>query len=245
MGIDILVPVLNRPQNAVKVARSLEVTKEPYRLLFICSPGDFKQIAACNAIAETLIVDWKPGKGDFARKINEGFRRTEQEWIFQGADDVIFGQDWDLHALKQAERKHKRVIGTNDLHNPSVKRGKHSTHTLFARSYIEERPATVDESDPVFWEGYDHQYTDLEFVEVAKRRGEWAFSRQSFVEHFHPHWGNAERDQTYSKAFRAHGADRQRYVQRMGLGTPSRHSARVLERQERLKARRQRDILAP
>ena len=32
------------------------------------------------------------------------------------------------------------MIGTNDKHNPSVRRGIHSTHTLFARSYIEERP---------------------------------------------------------------------------------------------------------
>ena len=246
MGIDILIPVLSRPQNAAKVAESLKVTKESYRLLFICSPRDTAEIEACQKVGETLIVDWQPGKGDFARKINEGFRRTDSEWVFQGADDIIFHEDWDLHALKVA-RRGKRVIGTNDLHNPSVRRGTHSTHTLFARAYIEESPGTVDGSDPVFWEGYDHQFVDVEFVEVAKRRKEWAMAKRAIVEHSHPHWGNAERDKTYLKAFRAHGHDRRLYLQRMGL-VPRRQSLRVLERQERLrkaKAVRRGDILRP
>jgi glycosyltransferase involved in cell wall biosynthesis len=242
MGIDVLIPVLNRPQNAAKVAESLKVTREPYRLVFICSPRDTAEIEACRKVGEVLIVPWNPGKGDFAKKINHGFRQTSAEWVFQGADDIIFYPDWDKHALGKAERKRKRVIGTNDRHNPSVRKGTHSTHTLFARSYVEERPATVDESDPVFFEGYDHQYVDLEFVEVAKARNEWVFAQQSFVEHFHPHWGNAERDSTYLKAFRAHGRDRMLYMQRMGIKSRSRQSARVMERQERLKARRKRDI---
>ena len=244
--IDVLIPVLNRPQNAAKVAESLKVTREPYRALFICSPRDSEQIRACEKVGETLIVNWNPGKADFAKKINYGFRQTDSEWVFQGADDIIFHEHWDLHALKAAARG-KRVIGTNDLHNPSVRRGTHSTHTLFARSYIEEAPGTVDGSDPVFWEGYDHQFVDVEFVEVAKRRKEWAMAKRAIVEHFHPHWGNAERDQTYSKAFRQWGADRQLYLKRMGLRHP-RHSQRVLERQERLrkaKAVRRGDILRP
>lgn len=245
--IDILIPVLDRPANAEKVAKSLEVTREPYRLVFICSPRDSAEIDACKKIAETLIVDWSPGKGDFAKKINEGFRKTDAEWVFQGADDIIFYPGWDQAALRVAAKKQKRVIGTNDKHNPSVRRGLHSTHTLFARSYVEERPGTVDESDPVFWEGYDHQYVDLEFIEVAKRRREFAYAQQAIVEHFHPHWGNAERDKTYLKAFRAHGQDRRLYMQRMGV-LPRRQSQRVFERQERLrKARavRRGDILHP
>jgi glycosyltransferase involved in cell wall biosynthesis len=243
MGIDILIPVLNRPQNAAKVVESLKVTTTPYRLVFICSPRDTAEIAACRKVADVLVVDWNPDKGDFAKKINTGYRETSEEWVFQGADDVIFQKGWDLHALKAAERGF-RVIGTNDLHNPAVKAGRHSTHTLFARSYIEEASGTVDGSDPVFWEGYDHQFVDLEFVEVAKRRKEWAFAKRAVVEHFHPHWGNAERDPTYIKAMRSTMRDRRLYMQRMGLGR-SRHSERVLERQQRLKERRERDILAP
>jgi hypothetical protein len=37
------------------------------------------------------------------------------------------------------------------------------------------------------------------------------------VEHFHPHWGNAESDPTYRKAMRRSVADRNLYRERMGL----------------------------
>jgi hypothetical protein len=77
----------------------------------------------------------------------------------------------------------------------------------------------------------------MELVEVAKRRNEWAFAKRAVVEHFHPHWGNAESDQTYVKAMRSTNHDRRLYMHRMGL-TRSRQSFRVLERQRRLKERR-------
>jgi hypothetical protein len=236
MGIDVLIPVLGRPVNARKVATSLQNTHSAYNLVFICSPGDSAQIEASKRFGDVLVVDWAPGKGDFAKKINTAFRETDSEWVFQGADDITFAEKWDLHALRVAGDRF-RVIGTNDLHNPAVKAGKHSTHTLFARSYVEERPATVDESDLVFWEGYDHQFCDMEFIEVAKRRNEWAFAKRAVVEHFHPHWGNAEGDPTYTKAMRSTNHDRRLYMTRMGIARP-RHSERVLERQRRLKERR-------
>jgi hypothetical protein len=236
MGIDVLIPVLGRPVNARKVATSLKNTHSAYNLVFICSPGDSAQIEASRRFGDVLVVDWAPGKGDFAKKINTAFRETDSEWVFQGADDISFGSNWDAHALRVAGDRF-RVIGTNDLHNPAVKAGKHSTHTLFARSYVEERPATVDESDLVFWEGYDHQFCDMEFIEVAKRRNEWAFAKRAVVEHFHPHWGNAEGDPTYTKAMRSTNHDRRLYMTRMGIARP-RHSERVLERQRRLKERR-------
>jgi hypothetical protein len=224
------------------VAESAKVTASAYRLVFICSPRDIAQIEACRSLADTLIVDWEPKGGDYAKKINWASRLTSNPWVFTGADDIIFHAEWDTHAMRVAGRGY-RVVGTNDLHNPAVKKGQHSTHTLFARSYIEERPATVDESDLVFFEGYDHQYVDLEFVQVAKRRNEWAFAKRAHVEHFHPHWGNAQRDETYVKAFRSSMADRRLYHERLGLDRRPRQSVRVMERQMRLKARRQRDTL--
>ena len=217
MGIDVLVPVLGRPHNAEPLARSLEVTQTPFRLLFICNHDDPAEIAACEAVGEVLIVPWSAGKADFAKKINYAFERTENEWLFQGADDIRFSPGWDHHALMVARKRERKVIGTNDLHNPLVKRAAHSTHTLFARSYIEEQGGTFDGSGTVFSEEYDHQFVDSEFCETAKRRGVWAFSKQSIVEHFHPHWGNAPDDPTYRKSARDAAGDRRLYMQRMGF----------------------------
>ena len=64
------------------------------------------------------------------------------------------------------------------------------------------------------------------------------------MEHFHPHWGNAERDSTYTKAMRDTNGDRKLYMERMGI-RPRRMSRKVLERQERLKEARNGDILRP
>ena len=209
--IDILIPVLRRPLNARRVATSIAVsTRNAHTVYFICSPNDRDQIEACRNVgsALTLVADWKPGAGDYARKINWGAAQSSAPWVFQGADDIVFHLGWDVEALEVASSG-KRVIGTNDLHNPRVLRGQHSTHSLIARSYIEEQ-------GHVLCEEYDHQYVDNELVELAKRRGEWAFAKKAIVEHLHPHYGDAERDSTYTKAFRKSNDDRKLYKKRMG-----------------------------
>ncbi len=239
--IDILVPVLGRPANVGPFLESVTVTKAPHRLIFICSKRDRVQIEACRETgAETWVVDWNAGRGDFARKINWAYERTEAEWVFQGADDIRFHPGWDSFALGTARRSGKRVIGTNDLHNPLVKRQLHSTHTLFARSYIEELGGTEDGTGKVFCELYDHQFVDTEFIEVAKRREEWVFSPHSHVEHLHPAWGLAHTDPTYQKAVRHTGLDFRLYRRRMGLSVRLDRRERRLLRIQQMEDARQR-----
>ncbi len=233
MGIDILIPALGRPQNIGPLIESLKVTQTPHRVLFLCSPLDMEQIEACRRVGEVHIVDWEPGKADFAKKINLGFTLTESEWIFQGATDIRFHAGWDTMALAVSAQKRRRVIGTNDLHNPQVKRGISSTHTLFHRSYITDLGGTRDGTGLVFCEKYDHQYVDNEFCATAKLRGEWAFAKQSVVEHLHPHWGLSPDDPTYKKAMLHSMADRRLFAQRMG-------NSRLTERAERRRARKTR-----
>lgn len=211
--IDILVPVLRRPVQ--EMVASLEAaTSVDFRLIFICSPGDETGVASCNATGrEVWLAPWLPDRADFAKKINWAFPQTNSEWIFQGADDIRFSAGWDVEALKVGQRA--SVVGTNDLHNPAVKARRHSTHTLFRRSYIEEYGGTLDGSGIVFSEAYDHQFVDNEFLELAKVRGQWAFATRSIVEHLHPVWGLAEWDPTYEKAFRETSQDAALFSQRM------------------------------
>ena len=212
----LLVPVLNRPGNAAPLVASIKAaTTVPHRILFICSRRDADEIAACEETgAEILIAPWGPGRGDFARKINLGYRETSEPWLFQGADDLRFHARWDIEALAVARRFHAGVIGTNDLANPSVLRGKSSTHSLIVRSYIEEYGGTLDGSGEVFCERFSHQFVDLELVETAKFHKQFAFAARSIVEHRHPHWGTAEMDDTYRKGQRDTRADRALYVRR-------------------------------
>lgn len=209
--IDILVPILGR--SPVEMLKTLEAsTTTEFQVYFICSPGD-DQIKVCQASGHvTWVVEWEPGRADFSKKINWAFPRTNSEWVFQGADDIRFSPGWDTEALKVSARA--GVVGTNDLHNPSVKAGLSATHILFRRSYIEDYGGTFDGSGTVFSEAYDHQWVDNEFIELAKHRGQWAFAKRSHVEHLHPVWGGAEWDATYNKAFRESKEDQALFARR-------------------------------
>lgn len=224
--IVVVVPVLGRPQKAAVVAESHEAARRfPSWLVFVCSPDDEDQIQACrratrweNGGGDVLIADFPPGPGDFARKVNLAYRATSQPWIFQAADDVLFDPGWDTALLAKAEATGALVVGTQDCGNPSVKRGEHSTHTLIARSYIDDPGASMDGPGSVFSEAYGHQYCDVELVELAKARGVWAFAHDAIVRHEHPFWVGRDRlDETYRRGMAQSRADARVYAQRRRL----------------------------
>lgn len=229
--IDILIPVLARPDRAELLVRNIKkVTTESHHILFLCSLGDEEEIAACLATGEDVcVMTHEAGHADFAKKINAGYRHTDGDFIQVGADDLVFHRRWDKEALKYADTA--GVIGTNDLHNPRVKRGFHSTHPLVSRAYIEVWNGTFDRSGEIFCELYDHQYVDDEFVQTAQARGYWAFARHSHVEHLHPFFGGAEMDPTYEKALREVRRDHRLFQKRM------REMKRQLPRDRRRAAR--------
>lgn len=152
--------------------------------MWLCSPGDDEQIQACfDTSAATVTVPFECGRGDWARKINHGIAMTAEPFVLCGADDLVFHPGWDKPLLQHLD--HVGVVGTNDLANPAVKSGRHSTHPAVARWYVREF-GTVDEPDKAIHEGYWHNYCDNELVETAMARGMWQFCADSKVEHLHP-----------------------------------------------------------
>ncbi len=139
------------------------------------------------------------------------------------ADDLDFEPGWDLNALALAERTHAGVVGTNDDANPLVKRGKHATHPLVSRDYIDTVGGTWhDGPGVVYHEGYGHQYVDTELCMAAMQRGEWAFCHTSVVRHLHPFYphrgiGRTPMDDTYKKALGDASADNAIYRSRVEL----------------------------
>lgn len=232
--IDILIPVLARPERAEALVHNIsKATKSRYHVLFICSLNDAAEIEACMKTGEdVMVMTHEAGPADFAKKINAGYRHTEGDFIQIGADDLIFHKGWDLEAL--AFKDTAGVIGTNDMHNPRVKRGVHSTHPLIAREYIEKWGGTFDGSGEVFCELYDHQYVDDELVQTAIMRHRWQFARNSLVEHRHPYFGGNEMDGTYEKALRRSREDHHLYMERYKVMRKQIPRERVRRRKERL-----------
>ncbi len=213
--IVVVVPVLGRPDNAQPLADSLTSSSPGVRLVFVVSPGDDAQRQACLGTgADVVEATWPAGHADFARKINHVYRLTTEPFVFQAADDVEFRPGWDDAVLRIAEDTGAGVTGTNDLANPVVKQGRHATHSLIRRSYIDSPGASADGPGSVFSEAYGHAFVDNELVELAKTRNQWAFAEESHVWHRHWVWGTAEKDATYLKGAESFAADSRLFGQR-------------------------------
>lgn len=226
-----IVPVLNRPERVLPFVTSLFESVEVGRVLpyFVVTEGDAREVEALEDLGLRYFVLEGPRRpGDYARKVNHAIRLTGEPWLFFGADDLHFHKRWLDYALGYAEKYKRRVVGTNDLGNREVIAGRHSTHHLVARSYVEEH-GTID-GDGALHEGYDHQFVDNEFVETAMHRHEFVTARASVVEHLHPHWKKAPVDGTYEMALAETHADRALFRKRRRLwvaGRTRRSAARV------------------
>lgn len=215
--IDILVPCLGRPESIARLKLNVaETTTQNADLCFIVSPHDAAVVSECIFEGvRFLLMERQPGRGDYAKKMNHAFRETTGDWLLLGAQDIHFHEGWDVAALMCATVSGKRVIGTNDLGNPGVKRGEFSTHPLVARSYVTDH-GTID-SDGLVSEVYDHNWVDRELAETAQHRDEWHYCAASVVEHLHPHWKGGPLDDTYRKGLRNFGKDRMTYLDRRPL----------------------------
>lgn len=190
----ILVPMLTRAHRVVPLLQSIWATCGA-RVLFLTTPEDTavrQEIERIGALQ--LAVPWE-SVGDYARKINTGFRHTHEPLIFTGADDLRFHPGW-LQAARDKLTDGIGVVGTNDLGNPRVMDGDHATHFLITRRYILNH-GTIDEPGKVFHEAYAHEFVDDEMVGTARFRGAWAHAGLSYVEHLHPNWGKAASDPLY------------------------------------------------
>jgi hypothetical protein len=211
--IDILVPVLSRPQNVRPLIDSIKQnTKVPYRVVFIVSPDDGEEIEAIYMARAAYMRCVRP---EYAPKINQAVSLSKAEFVFLGADDLRFLPDWDMHALAMFEDTQKPVIGTNDLGNRTVMEGLHATHSLVHRSYVEQ--GTIDEPGKLLHEGYVHNWVDTEFVQTAMKRNAFVFARESHVEHLHPFWGKSESDPIYERGQKDYHRDAKLFRARKGL----------------------------
>jgi hypothetical protein len=211
--LDILIPVLSRPYRVEPLLASIaETTDVPHRVLFLCSTGDREEIAAVKAAgAEHLTMKAPPAQGQYAKKINQGYRETKGERLFLGADDLRFRAGWAGIAFKFDFG----VVATNDLGNYFVRQGLLATHSVIKREYIDEQGGSLDGPGSIYHEGYSHNFVDCELSVLARNRGAFAFARQAVVEHLHPVTGKSQMDEVYKFGLSDFDVDRALFVQRL------------------------------
>jgi hypothetical protein len=198
--IDILIPVLHRPQNIEPLMRSLTASTGLARAWFIVEEGDDAIIAEVERCGGFVLQR----SGSFAQKVNWAYQwlktsgqDTDAPWVFLAGDDVRFRPGWLDHAQDVARRYTASVVGTNDLTNPRVMRGEHATHMMISKTYIEEQGASWDGPGTICHEGYHHWFVDDEIVSAAKQRRTFQVALASEVEHIHPMGGKAPNDEIY------------------------------------------------
>lgn len=212
----IIVPVLRRPHRVAPLLHSIrQATPEPHRVLFGCTDGDQAEIAAVDkAGADRFTIPW--ARGDYARKINHGYRDSTEPVMFLAADDLHFHPGWLTACLDQLDPG-VGVVGTNDLTNRRTATG-HSTHTLVTRAYADEH-GTVDGPGEVLHEGYWHEFCDDELVVTARHRDAYRHAPHALVEHLHPMAGKAPMDDLYAEQADRMRAGRKLYQRRQPLWT--------------------------
>jgi hypothetical protein len=208
----VLVPVLGRPHRVVPTLESIAAATTDARVLFIPDPDDREEIRELRAVG----AEYETCAGNYARKINIGYCATSEPLVFLAADDLDFKSEWLTRASSYLTRD-VDVVGTNDICNPRVMCGQHSTHSLVRRSYVEAFSGVVDEPGKVLHEGYAHEYCDDEFVQTAMARGRYAHAFDAIVEHLHPLTHKAADDATYRKGRAGTRASRRLFQSRRPL----------------------------
>ena len=199
----IIAPLWRRTRNIARMYESAYVATPLARVLFVASALDEHVVDYLNdAELDHVVVAGEGGeRGDYAIKINEGYRASAEPFMFLGADDIVFQPGWYEAARKlmfgttpdgkyssygpdyQLERI--GVVGTVDDCNPRTMAGTASTHSLVARWYADEG-ACIDQDHVIYHEGYWHEYCDDELVQTAIARDAYAHALDAHVTHHHP-----------------------------------------------------------
>ena len=193
----VIVPVLDRPQNAAPFMRSLRASTGLVDVIAVANVDGDEGTAQAWADEGAFVV--RSERKSFACKVNEAMRHVGagREWVFLAGDDVHFHPGWLDHLQWVAGMDNAKVVGSNDLGNPAVLAGEHATHMLISTAYIRESGSSWDGPGVVTHEGHRHNFVDNEIVAAARQRGVWSMALGSLVEHLHPAWGRGEADETY------------------------------------------------
>lgn len=213
--VAVLVPMLGRAPLVARLRESIVSTCDA-RIVWLVTPSD-SVIATVESLGDDVISVPRKPAGDYARKINTGYRATTEPLLMLAAIDVVFRPGW-LEAAVAELRPGIGVVGTNDLGSPRVMAGEHATHSLVTREYA-DRFGTIDRPGEILHEGYPHEWVDDELVGTAKKRGAWAFAHGSHVEHLHPNWGKAPTDLLYAQQRQRMRKGANLYVRRRRLWT--------------------------
>ena len=215
----IIIPLWRRVAHITRVYESALASTPHARIVFVASEGDHAVTDALSRsdVPFTTIAGDGGGVGDYATKINAGYRATSEPWLFTGADDLRFHSGWHETARTTAQHQPEvGVVGTADLGDARTMNGTHSTHSLVARWYA-DAGGSVDADHQIYHEGYAHWFCDDELIQTARARGAYVHAPDAVVEHLHVRVGKSPDDATYERGRATARLSQRRFQQRRVL----------------------------
>lgn len=207
--IGIIIPTYRRPHAIVRAYNNAhENTETDHRIYFVIEPEEWDSFNVIKENNYNLIISKYPG--NHTGSANTAYEETTEPFFMIANDDFNFHKGWDIKALEKMTDD-IGVVGVNDGNN------RYTPITLVRRAYIEEFSGSPDTVNTLYYPGYNHNYVDTEFSEVAKKRGKFAEAPESMVEHMHWAFNKATMDETYSKSNATAPADSITYQNRQHL----------------------------
>lgn len=223
--LTIVIPLYLRSKNIARVHASARKTTPEAEILYVVSGDDphygdlaHEILPLCDDDHTVfLTIAARAGaQGDYARKINAGYRASDRPYIFTGADDLIFHDGW-YDACLALMSETVGFVGTVDGGaNARTMRGQHSTHSLVARWYADQG-CSMDETEMIYHEGYWHEFCDDEAVGTARYRGAYDHAFDAVVEHRHMLLDASLDDDTYRHGRENTARSRMLHRRRRGL----------------------------
>lgn len=215
--IAVIIPAMRRPQNVAPLMRSLEASTDRATAYFVCDHDDIVQFRAVLDTDAQFVINMSSSK-TFATKCNLGYRETDEPWLLFVGDDVHFHPGWAEAALAAGGRG--AFVSTNDMGNARVLAGRHATHPMVARWWLDQHGASWDGPATVCHEGYRHWYVDDEWTAVATNAGQFVYAEDAKIEHMHPVWDKAESDEIYVLGQASSHHDSRLFRNRKGKNAP-------------------------
>ena len=195
--IAILIPTVGRAERLEKLLAQIDATtKNIHTVYVITEPEDQATIDEARRLNAHLIINRPPN--NYVTAINYGYTKSVEPFIFCGSDDIVFEKNWDQKMLKEFSDPNIGMVGAWDSWK-ITQTGKHTSHFMVKRQYIEELGGVEDEQNTIYSSQYQHFNCDIETEQVAMKRGKFVMSTATIE---HPHFcvdKKVKYDQTYAK----------------------------------------------
>lgn len=208
----IWLPTYKRGHKLQQVADNIkETTKSSYTLYFGLEPDDIEGIAAAKAVEGAKVVI-NPYEMGYSNTVQAMYEVSDEEFAFHANDDFLFLPNWDETPLSMFETPHIMMVGVKQREIDQDC----SAICFWRTSYIKDQSGVIDMPNRVFYP-YHHNYQDTESTRTAQKRGVWAKCDAPCIEHQHPGFTGAEKDETYKKNDATANIDRETFESRQHL----------------------------